>query len=126
MEILLTAVPLLPLASAAALLLYGRHMGQSLVTGLGVGSIGLAALTVLAIALQWQDATGPVTVLLWQWFSIGNFSVDLALRLDQLSLIWLCTITGIGFLIHLYSSEYMGNDDNYSRYFAYLNLFVAA
>ena len=126
MEILLTAVPMLPLASAAMLLLYGRHMGKSLVTGLGVGSIGLAALTVLALAVQWQDATGPVTVMLWQWFSVGNFSVDLALRLDQLSLIWLCTITGIGFLIHLYSSEYMGGDDNYSRYFAYLNLFVAA
>ena len=126
MEILLTAVPMLPLASAAMLLLYGRHMGKSLVTGLGVGSIGLAALTVLVLAVQWQDATGPVTVMLWQWFSVGNFSVDLALRLDQLSLIWLCTITGIGFLIHLYSSEYMGGDDNYSRYFAYLNLFVAA
>ena len=66
MEILLTAVPMLPLASAAMLLLYGRHMGKSLVTGLGVGSIGLAALTVLVLAVQWQDATGPVTVMLWQ------------------------------------------------------------
>jgi NADH-quinone oxidoreductase subunit L len=117
---------MLPLTSAALLLLYGRNMPQMLVTGLGVGSVGLAALSVLALALQWQDSAGPMTVLLWQWLSVGSFSVDLSLRLDQLSLIWLCTITGIGFLIHLYSSEYMSSDRDYSRYFAYLNLFVAA
>ena len=126
METLLTAVPLLPLASAALLLLYGRNLPKPLVTGLGVGSVGLAALAVLSLVMQWQEAAGPVTVVLWQWLSVGSFSVDLALRLDQLSLIWLCTITGIGFLIHLYSSEYMDSDDNYSRYFAYLNLFVAS
>jgi NADH-quinone oxidoreductase subunit L len=126
MEMLITAVPSLPLASAALLLLYGRNLPQRLVTVLGVGSVGLAALTVLALALGWEAEMGPITVHLWQWISVGDFSVDLALRLDQLSLIWLCTITGIGFLIHLYSSEYMGDDDNYSRYFAYLNLFVAA
>jgi len=125
-ETLLTAVPLLPLASAALLLLYGRNLPKPLVTGLGVGSVGLAALAVLSLVMQWQEAAGPVTVVLWQWLSVGSFSVDLALRLDQLSLIWLCTITGIGFLIHLYSSEYMDSDDNYSRYFAYLNLFVAS
>ncbi|MDG1683310.1 MAG: NADH-quinone oxidoreductase subunit L [Luminiphilus sp.] len=126
MDILLTAVPMLPLTSAVLLLLFGRNMPQRLVTGLGVGSVGLAALSVLALALQWQDSAGPMTVLLWQWLSVGSFSVDLSLRLDQLSLIWLCTITGIGFLIHLYSSEYMSGDRDYSRYFAYLNLFVAA
>ena len=126
MELLLTLVPALPLVSAALLLLYGRNLPKALVTSLGVGSIGAAAIVVLMLFLQWDSALGPVTVQLWQWFAVGNFSVDLALRLDQLSLIWLCTITGIGFLIHLYSSEYMAHDDNYSRYFAYLNLFVAA
>ena len=126
MELLLTSVPAIPLASAAALLLYGRNLPQQIATLLGVGSIGLSAVAVFLLVLQWQAAPGPVTVQLWQWFAVGSFSVDLALRLDQLSLVWLCTITGIGFLIHLYSSEYMAGDDNYSRYFAYLNLFVAA
>lgn len=126
MELLLTSVPAIPLASAALLLLYGRNLPQQIATLLGVGSIGLSAVAVFLLALQWQAASGPVTVQLWQWFAVGSFSVDLALRLDQLSLVWLCTITGIGFLIHLYSSEYMAGDDNYSRYFAYLNLFVAA
>ena len=107
MELLLTSVPAIPLASAALLLLYGRNLPQQIATLLGVGSIGLSAVAVFLLALQWQAASGPVTVQLWQWFAVGSFSVDLALRLDQLSLVWLCTITGIGFLIHLYSSEYM-------------------
>ena len=126
MELLLILVPAIPLASAALLLLYGRNLPRQLATLLGVGSIGASALVVVLLVLAWQAESVPLTVQLWQWFAVGSFSVDFALRLDQLSLIWLCTITGIGFLIHLYSSEYMAGDDNYSRYFAYLNLFVAA
>jgi NADH-quinone oxidoreductase subunit L len=126
MDLLLSLIPALPLASAAVLLLYGRNLPRSLVTMLGVGSIGLAALVVALLATQWSASGEPLRVLWWQWFAVGTFSVDIALYLDQLSLIWLCTITGIGFLIHLYSSEYMAHDTDYSRYFAYLNLFVAS
>jgi len=126
MNLLLSLIPALPLASAALLLLYGRHLTRSLVTTLGVGSIGSAAIVVVLLATQWTATAEPLRVQLWQWFSVGSFSVDIALYLDQLSLIWLCTITGIGFLIHLYSSEYMAHDSDYSRYFAYLNLFVAS
>jgi len=126
MDLLLSLVPALPLASATLLLLYGRNLPRSLVTLLGVGSIGLAAIVVALLATQWTASAEPLRVQLWQWFSVGGFSVDIALYLDQLSLIWLCTITGIGFLIHLYSSEYMAHDSDYSRYFAYLNLFVAS
>ena len=126
MQLLLILVPTLPLFSATLLLLLGRNMPQRMVTALGVGSVGLAAAAVAVIARQWLMAPDPVTIVLWQWFAVQDFSVDISLHLDQLSIIWLCTITGIGFLIHLYSSEYMANDTDYSRYFAYLNLFVAS
>ena len=126
MQLLLILVPTLPLFSATLLLLLGRNMPQRMVTALGVGSVGLAAAAVAVIARQWLMAPDPVTIVLWQWFAVQDFSVDISLHLDQLSIIWLCTITGIGFLIHLYSSEYMANDSDYSRYFAYLNLFVAS
>ena len=126
MQLLLILVPTLPLLSATLLLLLGRNMPQRMVTALGVGSVGLAAAAVAVIARQWLMAPDPVTIVLWQWFAVQDFSVDISLHLDQLSIIWLCTITGIGFLIHLYSSEYMANDSDYSRYFAYLNLFVAS
>ena len=122
----LILVPTFPLLSATLLLLVGRQMPRPLVTLLGVGSIGAAALTVVLLLPQWLANPEPVTVLLWQWFAVANFSIDVALYLDQLSIIWLCTITGIGFLIHLYSSEYMAGDSDYARYFAYLNLFVAS
>jgi NADH-quinone oxidoreductase subunit L len=59
------------------------------------------------------------------WFSAGSFRVDLGLLADHLSTSMLLVITGIGFLIHLYSTEYMSHDDGYWRFFAYLNLFVA-
>ena len=126
MQLLLTLVPGLPLLSATLLLLVGRHLPKAMVTACGVGSIGLAGIAVALLLNQWLISPEPFSVTLWQWLSVGSFRVDIALHLDQLSIIWLCTITGIGFLIHLYSSEYMAEDSDYSRYFAYLNLFVAA
>src|SRR6185436_6253232 len=59
------------------------------------------------------------------WFQAGGFTVHLGLIADHLSTSMLLVITGIGFLIHLYSTEYMSHDDGYWRFFAYLNLFVA-
>jgi len=60
------------------------------------------------------------------WFAAGDFRVNFGLAVDHLSGILLLVITGVGFLIHLYSTSYMEHDDGYWRYFAYLNLFVAA
>ncbi|NMO22080.1 NADH-quinone oxidoreductase subunit L [Pyxidicoccus fallax] len=60
------------------------------------------------------------------WFAVGDFRVNFGLAVDHLSGILLLVITGVGFLIHLYSTSYMEHDDGYWRFFAYLNLFVAA
>ena len=126
MAALLALIPLLPLASACALLLLGRRLPRRLVGALGVGSVGLAALLLALLAALWLPSQQPLPVQLWRWLAVAGLEADIALRLDGLALVWLCVITGVGFLIHLYSLEFMAQDADYARYFAYLNLFVAA
>ncbi|HCW79141.1 MAG TPA: NADH-quinone oxidoreductase subunit L, partial [Gemmatimonadetes bacterium] len=65
-----------------------------------------------------------VVVHYWTWIATGTFSVEAALQLDQLSIIMMMVITGVGTLIHVFSVGYMKDDPGYPRYFAYLNLFV--
>src|SRR5690606_8843908 len=65
-----------------------------------------------------------ITVSLFDWIQLKGFSIDLGIQLDQLSLLWLMFVTGIGSLIHLYSISYMHADENLHKFFAYLNLFV--
>lgn len=96
---------------------------------IGVGSIGLSALiaaqTGLAFAQQ-STLNGIYIEPLWTWVSIGDFAPTLTLRLDGLSLTMLGVVTGVGFLIHLFASWYMHGEEGYSRFFAYMNLFIAS
>src|SRR3546814_4731829 len=66
------------------------------------------------------------TQVLWTWMNVDGFAPRFALHLDQLSLLMMCVITGVGFFIHLFASWYMRGDEAYPRFFAYMNLFVAA
>jgi NADH-quinone oxidoreductase subunit L len=66
----------------------------------------------------------PLVIHYWTWIATGTFTVEAALQLDQLSMIMMMVITGVGFLIHVFSVGYMRDDAGYPRYFAYLNLFV--
>ncbi|HUR40790.1 MAG TPA: NADH-quinone oxidoreductase subunit L [Verrucomicrobiae bacterium] len=95
----------------------------------GVGSIGLSALTVLLLGFEFLR-NPPVdhawTQVLWTWMNVDGFAPRFALRLDALSLTMLGVITGVGFFIHLFASWYMRGDDGYDRYFSYMNLFVAS
>jgi NADH-quinone oxidoreductase subunit L len=67
-----------------------------------------------------------ITQTLFTWIEVGNFKVDAALLLDQLSICFVLLISGVGTLIHIYSISYMAHDENRRRFFAYLNLFVAS
>src|SRR5205085_12408373 len=64
--------------------------------------------------------------LLWTWIEVGGLTARIGLYLDALSLVMMLVVTIVGFLIHLYSTEFMGEDEGYNRFFAYMNLFVAA
>jgi NADH-quinone oxidoreductase subunit L len=112
------------------LLVFGRERwSENLAALIGVGSIGLAALTATYVGydfLQHPPATAVYVQTLWTWMQIGNFAPQFALHLDGLSLTMLGVIVGVGFWIHLFASWYMRGEVGYARFFAYMNLFVAS
>jgi len=119
----------LPLASAAILALLGSRLSRRAAGTLGVGSIGLSALVTITVALDFWSAPpadNSYTQVLWTWISVGDFEPQIGFYLDPLSLVMVLVVTCVGFLIHLYSAEFMIEDDGYSRFFAYMNLFVAS
>jgi len=88
-----------------------------------IASFGVAVAAFLEALRSPLEAA--VIVPLWQWLPVGALQIDLAFQVDQLSLVMLLVVTGVGSLIHLFSVGYMKADPGYARYFAYLNLFVA-
>ncbi len=127
---LLWLVPALPLAGFAALALLGNFRLPRAVTSIvGVGSIGLSALLTTIIGAQYlasPPAGSAYTQTVWNWMTAGGLTLAVAFRLDALSLTMIFVVTFVGFLIHLYSTEHMARDEGYNRFFAYMNLFVAA
>ncbi|WP_028081689.1 NADH-quinone oxidoreductase subunit L [Solimonas soli] len=125
---LLFLVFLFPLLGFVTLAIGRRHFSENAAAVVGVGSIGLSALLTAFIGLQFYQlpAGASYTQLLWTWMSVDGFAPNFALRLDQLSMLMMSVITGVGFFIHLFASWYMRGDDSYPRFFAYMNLFVAA
>ncbi|HVA64324.1 MAG TPA: NADH-quinone oxidoreductase subunit L, partial [Terriglobales bacterium] len=126
---LLWLVPALPFASSLVLLLVGRWLGRRASAWLGAGSIAAAFTVSLMLALGWAAAPPPgggFTQILWQWIAIANFRPRIALYLDPLALVMMLTVTFVGFLIHLYATEFMRESEGYSRFFGYMNLFVAS
>jgi len=118
----------LPLAGSAILLLAGRRSdkwGHLLATGLSASSF-FVGLYQLSLMLGRSNSERPVTQKLFEWISVGTFKIDASLMLDQLSICFVLLITGVGTLIHIYSISYMSHDADRRRFFAFLNLFIAA
>ena len=120
---------LFPLTGFLLLAFSRGRWSENISAGIGVGSIALSflvAANVIFTFLQQPALPGLYVESLWTWLSIGGFSPAVALRLDGLSLTLLGVVTGVGFLIHLFASWYMRGQEGYSRFFAYMNLFVAS
>ena len=118
-----------PLLGFVILTFSGKRLSETSAAAIGVGTVGIAALTTLAVAIQFctvPPAGGVFTQPLWQWLQVGNFAPRFALRLDGLSLTMLGVVTGVGFFIHLFAAWYMRGDESYARFFAYMNLFIAS
>jgi NADH-quinone oxidoreductase subunit L len=118
----------LPFAGAAILLLGGRRTdkwGHLLATALS-GSSFVFGLYHLIQMVNRPAEMRPTSQKLFEWISVGSFNVDAGLLLDQLSICFVLLITGVGTLIHIYSIAYMSEDRDRRRFFAYLNLFIAA
>src|SRR6266566_3388011 len=117
-------IPLLPLAGAAINGLVGKRFSRRSVAAVALGFCGAAFLMALWIAAQFSSLPLPYSEKLTTWVRSGSFSVDFAFYLDQLSLVMLLVVTGVGFLIHIYSVGYMREDGGFYRFFSYLNLFM--
>jgi NADH-quinone oxidoreductase subunit L len=129
MESLLWLIPAFPLAGVAINGLFGRRLGDRVVSVIGPGVVGMA-FALAAVSFVALRSLPPAERLLQQtlysWLPAGEFSASIGFQLDPLSMTMVLVVTGVGFLIHLYSVGYMHGDGGYARYFAYLNLFTFA
>ncbi len=127
---LLWLVPALPLAGFLILVTLGRRIPKRAAGVIGAGSVGLSALVTFGVAGSYVASAslpdGIYLQRLWTWWEVGGLRPEIALRLDALSLVMILVVTGVGFLIHLYSTEFMADDEGFARFFAYMNLFVAS
>jgi NADH-quinone oxidoreductase subunit L len=124
---LLWLIPAFPLLGFLLLFATGGTLGRRRIALIGVGSVGLSALVTLALGaafLASPPAGHAYTQDLWTWMLVGDLAPKIALYLDPLSLVMTFVVTFVGFLIQLYSSEFMVEEEGYSRFFAYMNLFV--
>ena len=118
-------IPVVPLLGFVLVLSLTRKLGDQ-ASLVAIIASGIAFLLALAVAAQ--VLTEPATYLrpLPTWIAVGSLEVGFDLFVDQLTVVMLLVVTGVGFLIHLYSVGYMHGDERYPRFFAYLNLFLAS
>src|SRR5213075_1209268 len=129
MNQLLVFIPAFPLLGFLVLSLAGRRLSKQVVAIIGAGTICITAILVFVLGisfLQTPTAGDAYHQLLWSWFRVRNLSVDISLRVDALTLVFIFIITFVGALIHIYSTAFMREDRDYARFFASMNLFVCA
>src|SRR5687767_3107354 len=122
-------VPALPLLGAIVNGLGAGKLPRKLVSAIGTGTVGLAFLITAACFLALLKLPPEERVFvqqLYSWIDSGDLSVPVRFAMDPLSAVMMLVVTGVGFLIHVYSTGYMGHEKAYGRYFAYLNLFTFA
>jgi NADH-quinone oxidoreductase subunit L len=130
-------IPLFPLVTAALMLFFGKRLPNSAVSVLCVGSVGLSFVHAAGAVMQLVAADSEHRVaqqILFEWLTPGpmkessgqlvNFVADWGYMLDPLSCVMVLVVTGVGFLIHVYSVGYMGHEGGYYRFFGYMNLFM--
>ena len=123
MEVLYIII-LLPLLGFVINGLFGKFLPKIVVGSWATVVVFLAFLQSLKLFLGMTNDTSPQIFKVFEWFHIHHLAVDFSFQLDQLSIIMIMIITGIGTLIHLYSIGYMENDEGFYKFFAYLNLFI--
>jgi NADH-quinone oxidoreductase subunit L len=127
MSLHLWIIPLLPLAGAAINGLLGKRFPKALVNTIALGSTALTFMYALWVTAQFAGLPAnqiPYIESHQTWMAAGSFSVEYGFWLDQLSLTMLLIVSGVGFVIHIFSVGYMEHEGGYYRYFAYLNLFM--
>jgi NADH-quinone oxidoreductase subunit L len=103
---------------------FGKSLGKSVSGIIGTLSVVISFIVTVSFFLQISQTKQAISIQLFDWIQISNFNVSFGFLLDQLSVLWLLFVTGIGSLIHLYSISYMHDDEKMHSFFAYLNLFI--
>lgn len=123
MNQLIPLIPFLPLIGFAINGLFGSRLSKTAVGVIGSGAL-LVSFLLSVMAFNQVAASGAIQVNLYQFFSVGNLSANFGFLVDQLSVWMMLIVTGVGFLIHVYSIGYMHDDEGFWKFFAYLNLFI--
>jgi NADH-quinone oxidoreductase subunit L len=129
MSTILALIPAIPFLSFLVLAFFGHKLSRRVAGIIGAGSIGIIAILTFIIAIAFLRTLPEVksySVVVWEWINAGNLKVDISFSLDALSLVFCFVITFVGFLIHLYSIGFMAKDEGFTRFFAYMNLFVGS
>jgi len=128
MNDLIFLIPAFPLTGFLVMALAGRYMSRSLVSWIAVGSVTLSAVITIMAGIPFLRGPNStaITSLIYTWIDTGGFKADIALHMDALSFVFCFVITFVGALIHLYSVEFMKDDEGFARFFTYMNLFVAS
>ncbi|MCB9654892.1 MAG: NADH-quinone oxidoreductase subunit L [Deltaproteobacteria bacterium] len=124
---LLYLIPLFPLIGAATLTLFGARLPKPLVVLVALGgALGAFTASVASTWVFYRLQGAPLEAVLWEWIAVGRYTFDFTLGFDALTSALILVVTGVGFLIHVYSVGYMKEDPGFFRYFAYLNFFIFA
>lgn len=115
---------LLPLFGFLLVFFLGKKLGKTLTGILATSTVAISFIVSILLFNQISSTSEPIVIDLYRWFSFETIHIDLAFYIDQLTVVWMLFITGIGSLIHLYSVGYMSHDEHFSKFLSYLNLFV--
>ncbi len=128
---LLALLPFYPLISFLILISFGKKLSWQLASTISIGAMLLSAGSSAVLINQLGNSESQlITAHLWSWFSLtttqGSATINVAFYLDALSAVMIAVVTGVGLLIHIYAAAYMKSDENFSRFMAYMNLFIVA
>ena len=124
---LIWLIPTLPFLGAFILIVFNSRLSKGVSGAIGSGTIGVAAIITLLAGYDFlSSGLQSYRHVAWEWMNVDALSIAFAFHLDALSLVFLFVITFVGFLIHIYSTGYMHDDAGFTRFFAYLNLFVSS
>ncbi len=121
---LLWLIPVLPLVGAGINGILGKRLPKGLIGSIGAGTVGMSFLISLQQFFAMMQSNTPILHDYFTWIQAGRFQAQFGLMLDHLSGLMILIVTGVGFLIHVYSIGYMSHEESFYRYFSYLNLFV--
>jgi NADH-quinone oxidoreductase subunit L len=125
-DLLIKLIPVFPLLAVLVNGLFGHRYSHDMAHRLAWGSVGLSFLCTVGVFTQVMRTGTPHEVIAYQWIFGGDLTVNLAYLVDPLTCAWLLIVTGVGFLIHVYSVGYMHGEAGFTRFFTYMNLFMVS